>query len=74
VSTPHPRWWARARRKAIKAGVTARFERATVQALPFADATFDAVLSSLMLHHLGDEGRSQGTREIARVLRPEAGC
>lgn len=67
---PSPEMIARARRKATKAGVEARFETAPVQALPFPDATFDAVLSSLMLHHLGDDGRSQGTHEIARVLRP----
>jgi ubiquinone/menaquinone biosynthesis C-methylase UbiE len=59
-----------ARRKAARAGVGVRFETATMQALPFPDATFDAVLSTLMLHHLPDEGRQQGIDEVARVLKP----
>lgn len=67
---PSPEMVARARRKAAGAGVDARFEVATIQALPFPDATFDAVLSSLMLHHLTDEGRAQGLAEVARVLKP----
>jgi ubiquinone/menaquinone biosynthesis C-methylase UbiE len=67
---PSPEMVARARRKAAKAGVEARFEVATIEALPFPDATFDAVLSSLMLHHLTDDGRRQGFAEIARVLKP----
>jgi ubiquinone/menaquinone biosynthesis C-methylase UbiE len=61
---------ARARRKATRAGVDVRFETAAVEALPFPDATFDGVLSSLMLHHLSEEGRGQGMAEIARVLKP----
>ena len=67
---PSSQMVARARRKAAKAGVDVGFETAAVQALPFPDATFDAVLSSLMLHHLTEEGRRQGVGEIARVLKP----
>ncbi len=70
---PSPEMVARARAKAAtaaKAGADFRFETATVEALPFADATFDAVLSTLMLHHLSEEGRRQGIGEIARVLKP----
>jgi ubiquinone/menaquinone biosynthesis C-methylase UbiE len=36
--------------------------------LPFADDTFDVVLSRSLLHHLPDP--EQGIREMARVLRP----
>jgi SAM-dependent methyltransferase len=36
--------------------------------LPFADGSFDAVLSFLMLHHVVDW--QQAVRETARVLRP----
>jgi ubiquinone/menaquinone biosynthesis C-methylase UbiE len=67
---PSPEMVARARRKAARGGDDVRFETAAVEALPFPDGTFDAVLSSLMLHHLSDEGRREGVSEIARVLRP----
>lgn len=66
---PSPEMVARAGRKAGKAGVDARFEVGTIEALPFPDATFDTVLSSLMLHHLTDDGLTQGLGEIARVLK-----
>ena len=61
---------ARARAKAGKAGVDVRFETGTVEALPFPDATFDAVLGTLMLHHLTEDGRRQGMVEVTRVLKP----
>ncbi|MDQ4098649.1 MAG: methyltransferase domain-containing protein [Actinomycetota bacterium] len=65
-----PQMVARARRKAAKADVDVRFETVAVESLPFADGTFDVVMSTLMLHHLTEEGRRQGIAEIARVLKP----
>jgi len=41
---------------------------ADVQALPFADGTFDVVVAAWMLYHVPDLDR--GLAEIARVLRP----
>jgi arsenite methyltransferase len=39
--------------------------------LPFGDATFDVVSSSLAIHNVPDaEGRGKAVREIARVLKP----
>jgi SAM-dependent methyltransferase len=39
--------------------------------MPFADATFDAVVSSLAIHNVsGSDQRRQAIREIARVLKP----
>jgi len=39
--------------------------------LPFPDASFDTVVSSVALHNIYDEpGRRQAIREIARVLKP----
>lgn len=66
---PSPEMVARAKRKAAKAGVEARFDVGTIEALPFPDATFDTALSSLMLHHLTGDGLTQGLGEIARVLK-----
>lgn len=59
-----------ARRKAAKAGLDLIFETATVEALPFPDARFDAVLSTLMLHHLPRPVRQRCAHEARRVLRP----
>ncbi len=61
---------ARARNKAKKAGVEVIFERALAESLPFPDARFDVVLSTVMLHHLPRKAREQGVREMRRVLKP----
>ena len=45
---------------------------ADVQALPFPDATFDAVIANHMLYHVPDIAR--GIREIRRVLVPGGAC
>jgi len=44
------------------------FVVADVAALPFADASFDLVVSTMSMHHWDDPPR--GLAEIARVLRP----
>jgi ubiquinone/menaquinone biosynthesis C-methylase UbiE len=60
----------RASRKARKAGLEVLFKNALAEALPFPDAHFDAVLTTLMLHHLPRKARQQCAREIRRVLKP----
>lgn len=67
---PSPEMIARARRKAAREGVRVEFENASVESLPFRDARFDAVLSTLMLHHLPADVRSRGVAEVVRVLKP----
>jgi ubiquinone/menaquinone biosynthesis C-methylase UbiE len=59
-----------AREKARKAGVDVRFEVGLIEKIPFPDAYFDVVLSTLMLHHLPDDLKRRGFREIARVIKP----
>jgi ubiquinone/menaquinone biosynthesis C-methylase UbiE len=61
---------ARAQRKARRANADVAFETAVVEALPFGDARFDVVLSTLMLHHLPRQARAACAREIHRVLKP----
>jgi SAM-dependent methyltransferase len=50
--------------------VDVTFTDGVVEGLPFPDEHFDAVLSTLMLHHLPRAAREQCVREIRRVLKP----
>ncbi len=45
-----------------------RFQQAVAEELPFPDASFDLVFSTMTFHHWSDQGR--GIAEVARVLRP----
>ncbi len=65
-----PEMIARARRKASRARVQIDFVQAAAESLPFADGQFDAVLSSMMLHHLPAAVRRQCALESRRVLKP----
>ena len=65
-----PEMIAVAKAKAAKAGADVDFRIALVEALPFPEATFDLVTSSLMLHHLPDALKRAGLAEIRRVLTP----
>lgn len=65
-----PEMIARARKKAKKAGVDVTFTNGVVEELPFPDKHFDAVLSTLMLHHLPRAVRAHCMRGIRRVLKP----
>lgn len=65
-----PEMLARAGKKASKAGTEVVFQRGIVEALPFPDRQFDAVLSTVMLHHLGRKARQQCAQEVRRVLKP----
>jgi ubiquinone/menaquinone biosynthesis C-methylase UbiE len=67
---PAPTMIAHARAKAARAGVQARFEEGVIEALPYEDARFDVVTSSIMMHHLPPETLAAGLAEIQRVLRP----
>ena len=67
---PDPPALARAVRKAARARVAVQFDRGFAQDLPYADATFDRVFSSMMFHHLGKAERSRALAEARRVLKP----
>lgn len=67
---PSPAMVGRARAKAARAKVTASFDVAFAQSLPFADGRFDVVVSTVMLHHLPRAGRDEALREARRVLKP----
>ena len=67
---PSPEMIAVARLKAARANLDVDYRVASVEALPFADATFDVVLSSLMMHHLPEDLKPRALAEIRRVLKP----
>ena len=62
---------ARALRRAHRKSKDITFERAFAENLPYEDEAFDRVLSSLMLHHLGDDLKATALAEIRRVTAPD---
>jgi ubiquinone/menaquinone biosynthesis C-methylase UbiE len=61
---------ARARKKAARAGLEIGFDEGRSTDLPYADASFDLVLSTLFFHHLPDDAKHRTAAELVRVLRP----
>lgn len=53
-----------------RAGADVRFDRARSDSLPYPDASFDRVLSSLFFHHLAWPDKVRTAREAFRVLTP----
>ena len=60
--------WARS--KAARRHMPVEFQTGVIEQLAFPDQTFNVVLSTIMMHHLGDGLKRQGLAEIARVLKP----
>ncbi|HEY0025101.1 MAG TPA: methyltransferase domain-containing protein [Longimicrobium sp.] len=67
---PDPAALAIARRKAERAGVPIRTDQGYADELPYADASFDRILSSFMFHHLPRAVKEAALREAPRVLKP----
>jgi ubiquinone/menaquinone biosynthesis C-methylase UbiE len=61
---------ARARRSAVRGHAPIEFQLGVIEEIPFLDATFDVVLSTLMMHHLPAPLKRRGLAEVARVLKP----
>lgn len=66
-----PKMVSRAEEKAKKANLDISFEVGSVDELPYADGSFDVVISSLMFHHLPMEIKRKGLGEIGRVLKDD---
>lgn len=65
-----PAMLRQAQAKAASAGILLDLAPAWADALPFTDAAFDVVLSSLFFHHLQQADKVRSLREVWRVLRP----
>jgi SAM-dependent methyltransferase len=65
-----PQILSRARAKAAAAGVEIEFVEAYSTAMPFEDASFDVVVSTLFFHHLDHNAKRATLLECARVLVP----
>jgi len=61
---------ARASRKAERAAVSIQFDQGFGDELPYPEASFDRVLSSLMFHHVPTDEKGKTVRAIRRVLKP----
>jgi demethylmenaquinone methyltransferase/2-methoxy-6-polyprenyl-1,4-benzoquinol methylase/phosphoethanolamine N-methyltransferase len=59
-----------ARRNSERSSLDAVFEVGLIEDLPFPDASFDAVINRLVIHHLPDDLKRKGFTEILRVLKP----
>jgi ubiquinone/menaquinone biosynthesis C-methylase UbiE len=70
---PSPEQIAHAHKKAARSRLPIEFQIGAIEHLAFPDATFDVVLSTLMMHHVPGSLKRQGLAQIARVLKP-GGC
>ena len=68
---PSPEMIAVAQQKARRKGLNIDFRIGVIEALPYPDASFDVVTSSLMMHHLPANLKVKGLAEIYRVLKPD---
>ena len=60
----------RARQKARTARAEVELTTGSATELPYADTSFELVLSSLLFHHLNHDSKEAAAREVARVLVP----
>jgi ubiquinone/menaquinone biosynthesis C-methylase UbiE len=56
--------------KAAQDGLPVTFDEGMASEMPYPDASFDRVLSSLMIHHLKTPDKGRAAREIHRILKP----
>jgi ubiquinone/menaquinone biosynthesis C-methylase UbiE len=59
-----------ARRKGAADDRQVEWVEALSDAMPFADASFDAAVATLFFHHLDHDGKAATLLEIGRVLKP----
>ena len=60
-----------ARRKAKETAASIKFDEGMAYQLPYPNAFFDRVLSSMVFHHLATHDKEKTLAEIYRVLKPD---
>ncbi len=63
-----------ARREAMKKRLEVDFQNAVIEALPIPDNSLDVVVSRLVIHHLPNDLKLKGFKEMYRVLKPGGYC
>ena len=58
--------------KARRLNTVVQFDQGMSDELPYADSTFDRVVSSLFFHHLDWRSKQETVHEVFRVLKPGA--
>jgi len=56
--------------KAAQQKINIKFDQGMATRLPYPDASFDRVLSSLVIHHLKTPDKDKAAHEIYRILKP----
>ena len=59
-----------AKNKARRAGIAIQFDHGLSNDLPYTDASFDCVVSSLFFHHLFRKDKLKTLLEVKRILKP----
>jgi ubiquinone/menaquinone biosynthesis C-methylase UbiE len=59
-----------ARAKSAKLGLDIRFSEGMSYTMPYPDASFEVLVTSLMLHHLDKKAKQETAGEMFRVLKP----
>jgi ubiquinone/menaquinone biosynthesis C-methylase UbiE len=59
-----------ARLKAARQASEVKFDQGMTYTLPYPDATFDRVLTSIMIHHLKTPDKERTAGEVYRILKP----
>jgi ubiquinone/menaquinone biosynthesis C-methylase UbiE len=54
----------------MQQGIAVTFDQGMASKLPYPDASFDRVLSSLMIHHLKTPDKEKAAHELYRILKP----
>lgn len=60
-----------ARQKAIRKNVLVDINPGVIEQIDYPSQSFDAILCLIVMHHMPDETKIQGIKEMARTLKPD---